>query len=233
MQLQFPPQTKSAKILWLGVVCLGFTGAGILIGKSYMEWQEKPIATTITTYPIDDLQFPQVTICPPKDSNTALYHDLVKAGNRTLSDEIRKTLRKAAYDIFIEQTHMAYTKAMLSVSDRDNVGQIFQGFHSIPKPYNDESCLKIKMWNLNGTMTAPWFGGDYVEEYYEEDREFFMVLELPKDIRDQVGGGSLFIDLNVDTRDETSWVEEVRTGLMPNFTLHSTKKNCQMPHEEK
>ena len=63
--------------------------------------------------------------------------------------------------------------------------------------------------------------------------EFFMVLELPKDIRDQVGGGSLFIDLNVDTRDEASWVEEVRTGLMPNFTLHSTKKNCQMPHEEK
>ena len=114
---------------------------------------------------------------------------------------------------------------MLSVSDRDNVGQIFQGFHSIPKPYNDESCLKIKMWNLNGTMTAPWFGGDYVEEYYEEDREFFMVLELPKDIRDQVGGGSLFIDLNVDTRDEVSWGEEVRRGPMPNFTLHSTKKN--------
>ena len=97
-----PPQTKSAKILWLGVVCLGFTGAGILIGKSYMEWQEKPIATTITTYPIDDLQFPQVTICPPKDSNTALYHDLVKAGNRTLSDEIRKTLKKAAYDMFLK-----------------------------------------------------------------------------------------------------------------------------------
>ena len=84
LQLQFPPQTKSAKILWLGLVCLGFTGAGILIGKSDMEWQEKPIATTITTYPIDDLQFPQVTICPPKDSNTGLYHDLVKAGNRKL-----------------------------------------------------------------------------------------------------------------------------------------------------
>ena len=145
LQLQFPPQTKSAKILWLGLVCLGFTGAGILIGKSYMEWQEKPIATTITTYPIDDLQFPQVTICPPKDSNTALYHDLVKAGNKTLSDEIRKTLRKAAYDIFIEQTHMAYTKAMLGVSNRDNVDQIFQGFHSVPTPYNDESGLKIKI----------------------------------------------------------------------------------------
>ena len=64
-----------------------------------------------------------------------------------------------------------------------------------------------------------------MEEYYQEDREFFMVLELPKDIRDQVGGGSLFIDLNGDTSDEASWVEEVRRGPMPNFTLHSTKKN--------
>ena len=66
---------------------LGFIGAGVIIGKSYKEWQENPIATSITTHPIDDLDFPNVTICPPKDSNTALYHDLVKVGNRSLSDD--------------------------------------------------------------------------------------------------------------------------------------------------
>ena len=84
-----------------------------------------------------------------------LYHDLVKAGNRTLSDENRKTLRKAAYEIFIEQTHMAYTKAMLGVSNTDYMDQVFQGFHSVPTPYNDEDGLNIKMWNLNGTITTP------------------------------------------------------------------------------
>ena len=32
-----------------------------------------------------------------------------------------------------------------------------------------------------------------VEEYFQEDREFFMVLELPMDIKDEVGSGSLVI----------------------------------------
>ena len=85
-------QTKSAKIIWFLVVCLGFIAAGILIGKSYKDWQKNPIATSITTHPIDDLDFPVVTVCPPKGTDTALYHDLVKAGNGTLSEKDRKIL---------------------------------------------------------------------------------------------------------------------------------------------
>ena len=108
----FSFQTKSAKILWLLIVCFGFIGSGILIRKSYNEWQESPIATSISTYPLDDLDFPIVTICPPKDSNTALYHDLVKAGNRSLSDVKSRTLRRAAYEIFTEQAHKEYVIKM-------------------------------------------------------------------------------------------------------------------------
>ena len=102
--------------MWVLIVCLGFVGAGILISKSYKEWQEKPIATSITTHPIDDLEFPNVTICPPKDSNTALYHDLVKAGNRSLSDDKRRILKKAAHQIFTEQAHKEYVKKDVSDS---------------------------------------------------------------------------------------------------------------------
>merc|ERR1712218_257045 len=107
-------QTRSAKVLWFLFVCLGFLGAGILIGKSYHEWQEKPIATSITTHPINDLDFPIVTVCPPKDSNTALYHDLVKAGNGTLTDMQRASLKESAYKIFLETTHKNYIKKMLA-----------------------------------------------------------------------------------------------------------------------
>ena len=75
------------------------------------------------------------------------------------------------------------------------------------------------MWNLNRTITTPWFQKDYVEEYYQEDKEFLMILELPDDVKDQVGSGSLKIDLEVDIRDEKGWVEEVST-----FTFHRTRK---------
>ena len=220
--MQLFSQTKSAKILWFCIVCLGFIGAAILIGKSYKEWQDHPIATSITTHPIDNLEFPQVTICPPRDSNTALYHDLVKAGNGTLFEDYRKTLRKTAFEIFIEQTQKEYTKTMLAISNIGNMNEVFQGFHSLPKPNKGSNGLEIRMWNMNGTITTPWFGGDFVEEYYQQDREFAMVLKLPNDINDQVGGGSLIIDLEIDTREETWWVEEV--SLMPYFTLHTAQK---------
>ena len=75
------------------------------------------------------------------------------------------------------------------------------------------------MWNLNGTITTPWFGGDYVEEYYKEDREFLMVLELPDDIKEQIGSGSFIIELEVDTREEKGWIEDVII-----YTLHTQKK---------
>ena len=201
------------------MVCLGFTVAGILIGKSYLEWQENPITTSITTQPINDLDFPNVTICPPKDSSTALYHDLVKAGNGSLSHENRKKLKGAAFDIFIVETHQEYVKNMLPTLHMGNIDQVLQGFHSLPTPFNNGNGLQIKMWNLNGTITTPWFGGDFVEEYYQEDREFTMVLELPDDIQIQVGSGSLVLELEVNIREEPNWIEEIH--LLPNPTLHS------------
>ena len=127
----FNLQTKTAKILWFLVVCCGFVAAGILIGKSYKEWQENPIATSITTHPIDNLDFPKVTVCPPKDSNTALYHDLVKAGNGSLSDENRRKLKEAAYEIFIEQSHRKYAKMMVAHLHMGNMDQVLQGLHSL------------------------------------------------------------------------------------------------------
>ena len=138
--------------MWLIVICVGFIGAGILIGKSYDEWQKSPIATSITTYPIADLDFPMVTICPPKGSNTALYHDLVKAGNKSLSDKDAKVLRKAANKTFLETPHKEYLRMMLATSNFRNLDQVYHGFHSLPKPINDRNGFEIKMWNANGTI---------------------------------------------------------------------------------
>ena len=170
-----------------------------------MEWQDNPVSTSITTHPIDDLDFPVVTICPPKDSNTALYHDLVKAGNGTLTDENRKILKRGAYRIFIEQPHKDYVTEMLAFFHMGNTDQVLKGFHSLPKPYkneNGENGFEIKMWNMNGTITSPWFGSKFQDEYYLQDRDYHMVLQLPDDIKDQVGSGSLIIDLEVDIRVE-------------------------------
>ena len=126
-------------------------------------------------------------------------------------------LKEAAYEIFIEQPHKERVTKMLPTLHMGNMDQILQGFHSLPEPFNDTNAFEIRMWNLNGTITTPWFGEDYVEEYYKEDRDFHIVLELPDDIKEQVGSGSLIIEVELDIR------EEVEDVFM--FTLHTTRKN--------
>lgn len=90
-----------------------------------------------------------------------------------------------------------------------NMEQVLQGFHSLPKKDNHTNGLEIKMWNLNGTITTPWFGEDFVKEYYKEDREFHFVLELPEDIQERVGSGSLTIEMEFSAKIESSWEERV------------------------
>ena len=148
------------------MVLLSFLGAGLLISKSYKEWQESPGATSITTRPIKDLEFPIVTICPPKGSNTALYHDLVRVGDGGFTEKERSALKKSALKIFMERSHKEYIKSMLATSNPGNMDQVYQGYHSLPKPSYDG--FKINIRSLNGTMTTPWYEGEFVEEYYKE-----------------------------------------------------------------
>ena len=118
-----------------------------------------------------------MTLCPPRDSNTALYYDLVKAGERTLTDTERISLRESAKTIIMEASQRDYIKKMVAISNLGNMDQVYQGHHSLPKPYKT-SAFEIKMWNLNGTITSPYYGGEFVEEYYKKDREIHIVLEL-------------------------------------------------------
>ena len=110
---------------------------------------------------------------------------------------------------------------MLATTHMGNMDQVLHGFHSLPIPYNHGHGFEIKMWNLNGTITTPWYGEDYVKEYYKEDKDFLIVLELPDDIKDQVGSGSLIIELDVNTREETGWVESFM--MLPFIFYHLTE----------
>ena len=53
-------------------ICL--TSAGYMINSAFTEWSDNPVITTLETIsaPIDDIQFPTVTVCPdtkePPDS---------------------------------------------------------------------------------------------------------------------------------------------------------------------
>ena len=81
-----------ARLFWLGVVIWGFTGAGLLIQQSFSSWAVSPISTTIETLPISELEFPNVTVCPPRKSFTNLNPDIVRSEKISLSEGQRQAL---------------------------------------------------------------------------------------------------------------------------------------------
>ena len=106
----------------------------VLINNSYSAWQESPIATTITTHPLATLNFPKVTVCPPKDSNTALYPDLMRAGNTSLTEDDRESLHSSIREI-VKISALDFADNMLAATNPANLETAYQGYQSVPKPF--------------------------------------------------------------------------------------------------
>ena len=85
-------KSKTARAAWVAIVAACFATAIYMITSSYKEWQESPVSTTITTHPITELDFPTVTVCPPRGSNTALNHLLEKVKDVNFNEEERQEL---------------------------------------------------------------------------------------------------------------------------------------------
>ena len=83
-------KSKAARAAWVVIVVACFAIAIYMITSSYKEWQESPVSTTITTHPIKELDFPEVTVCPPRGSNTALNHLLEKVKYVNFTSKERK-----------------------------------------------------------------------------------------------------------------------------------------------
>ena len=192
--------------------------AGYLIHKSYSAWQGSPVATSITTHPIAELDMPTVTVCPPKGSKTALNYDLMKADNNSLTDQQRVDLKHVADTLFLAHNHEDFIKMMGAIANLQNMGHMFAGYQSVPKPLG-RNGFEIIMWNNSGTFHTPWYHQEYQEGYYTKEKDYLMILQFPVDIVKLVGHGTLVIQLEVDTREMEGWIEEVtyRNGSKYNF----------------
>ena len=223
-------QTKVGRLLWAMVVCCCFLVAGTLINNSYSDWQESPIATTITTHPIAELDFPTVTVCPPRGSSTALNYDLMKADNDSMTEQDREDLIQEVYEVTIKQPHLEYAEKMIAASTAENLDEVYHGLQSIPGTYAEG--FKIKVRKLSGSIRSPFYGEDYDESQYESSRIHQVVLEFPSDLAKQMGDGKLVVELEVDVREEEGWVEEVRYIKGPRYKLYNDSEKTWNEAEE-
>ena len=73
------------RIIWVLIVIGCFSIGIVLIDKAFYSWATNPIITTVDTRPISEVKVPEITICPPSGTDTALNLDLEAAKGISLS----------------------------------------------------------------------------------------------------------------------------------------------------
>ena len=83
--------TALERLLWLVVVILAVLFATYQVGKLYKDWQDDPVVTTLDTValPIEEIEFPAVTICPQGSRHQIIDSVLFK--------QLQKFIKRKAY----------------------------------------------------------------------------------------------------------------------------------------
>ena len=218
--------SKAAKAAWIAILVACFSMAIYMITGSYKEWQESPVSTTITTHPISELEFPTVTVCPPRRSNTALNHLLEKVKDVNFTEGERNRLVDISREVFLEipnkemyDNHV--TDQLLSV---DNMRSVAKGKATMPKVDNN-GLITIESSELEGSFQTP--GSDDSKYQGNKPQSLHYVLKFPKKLKDVVGKGALVI--SVQTKHHWIYMLAEKRFQLHNNTMmnwHNAEEYC-------
>ena len=146
---------RFVRLFWVCVIIAGFTGAEFLIQQSFTSWANSPISTTIETLPISELEFPNVTVCPPRNSFTNLNHDLVRSRKIIFDEGKRKELSNIVHDAVFEANYDAKHHEFLEYGqNKKEYMNWYTGLTKLTLPYIDISFKKYKLLALFPLLTS-------------------------------------------------------------------------------
>ena len=190
-------KSKIAKAGWTAVVALGFVFASFLIHSSFSNWAESPVATTITPQSVANLEFPNVTVCPPKGFNSALRYDLMKTSNMNISQHLKEKLKKKVGNLLSTDEGMT----RLDLINRENQEEIFEGQMMFPKETSTE--IQVNLAGMEGTVTSPGFNKNFTPELYRQFKTFTKKdLHYTLDLEAMGKEGFLTIEVEMNTNFE-------------------------------
>ena len=194
---------RLVRLLWICVVIAGFTGSFILIHQSFSNWADSPISTTIETLPISELEFPNVTVCPPRNSFTSLNPDLVMARNINFEHEKRTNLSDSVLQAFYDASFNSKYKEFIDYR-QDQYIDWYTGISSVRdlprhkpsflgKKYNLEYNLETTA--INGSFSTPYFRQSLHEHMFEYENVNRIYIYVPTNMSIN---NSLIIDIDMD-----------------------------------
>ena len=124
---------------------------------AFVEWNESPIATTITTRPISELVFPSVTVCPPRGSNTALNLALENVNDENFTKEQREHLLDFSTKIFLLEPNQRRASHLVDLVNPSNLRGLYKGEISLPE-VTEKYTFAIKSRQSKGSFVTPEYG---------------------------------------------------------------------------
>ena len=61
-------KSRTWKVFWVVVVLTSLIMTGYLTAQAFVDWAKYPISTTTETFPITEVAFPNIVVCPPKEA---------------------------------------------------------------------------------------------------------------------------------------------------------------------
>ena len=178
---------RLVRLLWISVVITGFTGAAVLIHQSFSSWTNSPISTTIETLPISDLDFPNVTVCPPKNSFTSLNPDLIMARNVNFKQEKRKELSDFVLDALFDASHDVKYREFIDYR-QDHYLEWYTGISSTTNiPYEQyysyinrkDKIYKVSTERHIGSFSTPYFRQPFSHNKFEATMHNELCIYIP------------------------------------------------------
>ena len=216
-------RSKIAKCAWFVIVVACFCYAISLIHSSFSEWTTSPIATSITTHPIEKFKFPEVSICPPRTFASALKYDLMQVANLTLTEPQKKNLQEKAKELFNKGADPSFASSIV------NIEQVFEGFMKFPK--TDGKGFLIEMSGLKGNISSPAFGEIFSPSVYRETmgKQLHYKLNMTGFKEYMSETEMLRIEINTDSPDDV----KVTTQSKYKMYLHRSEFICDEDDDHK
>ena len=156
---------KLSRLFWILVVISGFIGSVYLIHISFYNWEKSPISTTTETLPISQITFPNVTVCPPRNSFLNLNYDIMLSQNKTLDNKARKELFDYSLDVINDEFYEEIMANLSKVEDPDRFYNWYHGYATVEYPFyiKEDNQLNYMMYTsaTSGNISTQYFGNKF------------------------------------------------------------------------
>ena len=183
--------------------------------------------TTIETKPISEINFPTVTVCPPKGTFTNLNHDLVTINNTQLGEDQIQSLKSFIHKAIIDQEFEAVIDEDKSYKIRGKYESWFKGITKFTLP-STKTKTTFFMWTTasEGEAGTPNFEVDYSKGSFPQELSYVLVIMPPKNFS-KTNDKRFHLEIHADTKKSEGENLEL-INISPNLGISPTSEMIKL-----